>query len=124
MSNQQQGGGRHTPGRRQFMVRLPADLYRWLHQTSVLEARTKTALMVDAVTWVREMPQWPQHLRTVRISDDPRRVTSFDLPPEIHAWLRLESSEEHWSANELAARTLEAWRRERERSAEAVKHRQ
>lgn len=106
--------GRHTPDSRQFMVRFPIDLYRWLHRTSVLENRTKTTLMVNAVRWVQARPDWPDQLHRVELPEGARRATSFDLPREIHAWLRIEASDQGWSATELAARALEAWRQQRD----------
>lgn len=93
------------------MVRFPLELYRWLHRTSVLERRTKAMLMVDAVTWIRSLPEWQDHLQTIELPDGSRRATSFDLPFDVHAWLRIEASDQGWSATELAARALEAWRR-------------
>lgn len=102
---------RHTPGHRPFTLRCPMDLYRWLHRTSVLKGRTKTALMADAVDWVRAQPHWVERLRTVAIGDNGRRRSStFDWPEETYLWLRIESSEHGWSTNELAIRALLAWR--------------
>lgn len=115
MASDGKGGSRHTPGRRPLTLRFPLDLYRWLHRTSVLEARTKTMLLTDAVAWVRSRPGWAEHLRSVPLpNDDSRRSSTFDLPPEVYVWLRMESLDAGWSANELAVRSLAAWRAHRE----------
>lgn len=115
MASDGKSGGRHTPGRRPLTLRFPLDLYRWLHRTSVVEGRTKTTLLTDAVEWVQSVPGWSDHLRSVSLpNDDSRRSSTFDLPPEVYIWLRVESLDAGWSANELALRSLAAWRVHRE----------
>ncbi len=118
MDNHNEGPrDRHTPGRQQMMVRLPEDLYRWLHRTSVLQNRRKTHLMTEAVRWIQSRPDWADHLHhTAWDPNNPRRISTFDLPRDIHTWLRLEASEQRWSANELAGRVLQAWRNQQELS--------
>lgn len=114
MASDSTGSGHHTPGRRPLTLRFPYDLHRWLHRTSVMEGRTKTALLAEAVTWIQSRSQWPDLLRSVVLPDDEaQRSSTFDLPPEVYVWLRLESLDVGWSANELAMRTLVAWRTER-----------
>lgn len=108
-------GGHHHPDRQQLMVRLPADLYRWLHRTSVLERQSKLDIALEAIRWIQSQKDGPGRLREVALAADAgRRSTAFELPREIHAWLRIESSEYHWSANEFVTRILTAWRKERE----------
>lgn len=100
------------PTQRKLMLRLPTDLYLWLHKTSVIERRTKTAIIAEAVAWAQTLTDRTA-LHEVEMSDGPRRTTSFDLPGPVYLWLRLEASTEEWSSNELAIRVLVAWCQQR-----------
>lgn len=105
--------------RRQLMLRLPPSLAEWLHRHSVLEHRTKTEILVEAIGWAQALPT-RERLRAVPTpSDDPsdeRRVVSYRVPKSLHTWCRIEAYPEEWTTNELVTRVLLAWREHQEQN--------
>lgn len=97
-------------GRRQLMLRLPDEVYQWMHETSVLVRRSKAGILAEAITWAQALDN-RNPLREVAIPEGARYATSIYLPQSLYLWVRIESAKEHWSANEFATRILLAWRR-------------
>lgn len=109
MDNETRNGTWDDEPRRKLMLRIPMELYQWLHRTSVKERRTKTAILSEAVAWAQALSDRAS-LKLIELSEGPRRTTSFDFPEPVYLWLRIEAAVEGWSSNELALRVLTAWR--------------